>query len=325
MATRVVVGVDGTASSIAALRWSVTEARLHHARLHVVSDLPDGVLRERLPADAPEFRSAPAGGKAAEALVASLDVDSLLVLGLPRRGRIASLFSRSTLDRCLGCVSCPVVVVPSQASTAGQPAVQGPVVVGVDGSPGSRLALRAGALDARLRGVPLLAVHVLYADYVLNSPSPRSRGRRRAAAGFWAEVDTMERAEACLQAVVDDELGDVSEARVAPVTLAGQPGQVLLDETARASLVCLGARGIGRSLSAFVGSVAERVLANPECPVLLVPPTAVTESTASAGAGPVGAFPETNGRAPQAAGGVVAARSATSTSEGTPKRTSTSW
>jgi nucleotide-binding universal stress UspA family protein len=198
------------------------------------------------------------------------------------------LLARSTIDRCLSCIPCPVVVVPTPTSVAEPQDLHGPVMVGVDGSPASRAALRAGALEARIRDVPLLAVYVLYTDYVLNSPAPRHRGRHRSTEASWTEVDNMDRAEAFLQAVVDDELADAPEVRVQPVTVAGQPDQVMVAETSRAALMCLGARGTGRRESALVGSVAARVLTNPDCPVLLVPPTAVTERTASARAGRVG-------------------------------------
>lgn len=277
MATRVIVGVDRTAASLAALHWAAAEARLHDVRLHVVSDLPPDVLRASLVGRTTDFESTPAGAAVAEALVAALDADSLLVLGLRRRGRFASLLARSTVDRCLSCAPCPVVVVPTRTPRADPQAPHGPVVVGVDGSPGSRAALRAGAREARIRGVPLLTVYALYADYVINSPSPQHRGRNQPAEASWTEADNMDRAEAFLRAVVDDELGDTPGVRVLPVTVVGQPDRVVAAETSCASLMCLGARGTGRREGTLVGSVAARALANPGCPVLLVPPTAVSE------------------------------------------------
>jgi nucleotide-binding universal stress UspA family protein len=73
-----------------------------------------------------------------------------------RQGPTAGLILGSVSQACAQYAHGPVVVVRGSASTDGA----GRVVVGVDGSPGSLVALRFAAAAARRRGAPLKVVHV---------------------------------------------------------------------------------------------------------------------------------------------------------------------
>ncbi len=138
MAT-VVVGIDGSAQSLVALRRGIEEASARKAELHVVqvSDVTPAILhlsgnvtinttdlaevkrREVWKAAAEIMRTAPPGTRAvdlegypADSLVdycAETKAD-LLVLGTRGRGRLASTFLGSTSMRSLELAPCDVLI-----------------------------------------------------------------------------------------------------------------------------------------------------------------------------------------------------------------------
>lgn len=140
MSSRIVVGVDGSEGSEAALRWALDEARRRECRLdlvhvwHVpyageVSGLVMGELSERLEHQArevvrsvmeksvgedPGVEVVPmvTEGATAEALLdAARDAD-LLVVGSRGLGGFKSLLLGSVSTVCVHHATCPVVVVP---------------------------------------------------------------------------------------------------------------------------------------------------------------------------------------------------------------------
>ena len=136
------------------------------------------------------------------------------------------------------------------------------VVVGVDGSPPSRAALRLAAQEARCRQVPLIAVSAY--EPPLGKP----------AGGY--PIGTMhtgddERAttESALRDAVSKELGDQADQADLRVS-EGLAGHVIV-ETARqthAQLIVLAASP-GKPM--LPGTVSQYVLHKAECPVMLVP------------------------------------------------------
>jgi nucleotide-binding universal stress UspA family protein len=115
-----------------------------------------------------------------------------------------------------------------------------PVVAGVDGSPDSRAAVRWAVGEARRRQVRLRLVH----GYV-----------------------HPERAADALLAAAAAGIEDVPVERA---LVRGGPSGVLVDESATASLVVLGARGQGGFTGLRAGSVATQVAAHAHGPVVVV-------------------------------------------------------
>ncbi|GAB3050197.1 universal stress protein [Intrasporangium mesophilum] len=137
------------------------------------------------------------------------------------------------------------------------------IVVGFDGSPGAECAVDWAAQEADRRGVGLRVVTArVYVDLpfagagVLAVPP---RDPSASASGVVAEG--RRRAEK----VLDD-------ARVATVTIWGQPAGALVDESHEASLVVVGHPERGKAREYITGSVAFAVAAHSNCDVAVVPP-----------------------------------------------------
>ncbi|MFI1869801.1 universal stress protein [Streptomyces jumonjinensis] len=140
--------------------------------------------------------------------------------------------------------------------------MNGPVVVGVDGSPSSLTAVETAAREARLRGVGLHVVHVFIWPnmHVSLTPSPigpPGGGLRNLAERVLAEAVRHAREAAPDVAVTQD-------------LVTGEPLTVLEAQSRTASLVVVGSRGMGGFIGLLVGSTAVHLAAHSRCPVLVV-------------------------------------------------------
>jgi nucleotide-binding universal stress UspA family protein len=188
----VVVGVDGSDSALEATRWAAREAGWRGAGLRLVyadgwPDTPHvgdpghgkgqrAVLRRV--AD----QQLIAAAAAAEQTVPGVPVEAVVVDGFPvpvlvaesRKAQLVVVGDRGLggfTGLLLGSVAVglaahaasPVAVVRGAA-----PPPDGPVVVGVDGSPSSEAALAAAYPAAAARRVPLVAVHTWW-DFLIDT------------------------------------------------------------------------------------------------------------------------------------------------------------
>jgi nucleotide-binding universal stress UspA family protein len=129
--------------------------------------------------------------------------------------------------------------------------VDGAVVVGVDGSPGSLAAVVVAAGEALARGRPLRVVHAT------DEPAEPVEPPGTAADEVLAEaVETASSTTPGLQVT-----GEVVQ---------GRPAAVLREESRGATLVAVGDRGLGELAELVVGSVAAQLAEHAECPVLVV-------------------------------------------------------
>lgn len=279
---RIAVGVDGSAGSSAALRWALTEARVHDAKLTAV--LAWGLFDQHS-AETSEFDPTYGADDALEALrayvgaVAGDDVSSielrqvsdlparalleagrdadLLVVGARGYGRLRSALLGSVSEQVLHHSSTPVAIVRTNSDVPRR----GGVVVGVDGSDNAATALRWAAREAAARHTSLHVVHAWHPMYVGGYPF---------AAG---SVDPRE-LERAAHAVVDRLVASIDASEMTSVerlVVPGPAGATVVDVASGRDLVVVGSRGLGGFTELLLGSVSHHVAHQATCPVVVVP------------------------------------------------------
>lgn len=288
----VIVGLDGSARDVTALEWAVGAATRAGKPVHLLHAHEVG--NELLAADASAFGGIITTGQAdvfgrddvlrttlasarerwpelrfsgsdpwerpEQALIEASEGAYLVVVGSePRRGLDRLLLGRSSLATAMH-AACPVVVIPEGVRTG----PEGPVVIGLDGSPHSRAAAERGFQIASVRGTPIVAVLAWYIEVIdgVVVTTPGSEG--------WSTVVAGHRtlAESILEPLRKRHPDVGVEVRVE----RGKAAQTLVeqaDETG-AGLVVLGSRGRGGFAGMMLGSVSHRVLESAPCPVMIV-------------------------------------------------------
>jgi nucleotide-binding universal stress UspA family protein len=136
------------------------------------------------------------------------------------------------------------------------------IVVGVDGSPGSRTALTWAAAEAAEHGADLVVLnaweHTLLPPMGIGSV-PQSD-----------VPDQSERTAEDLLQIVKEELGENPPVLVQPQVKQGNPSEVLIGQSADADLLVVGTRGHGGFRGLVLGSVSQHVAAYAKCPVAVV-------------------------------------------------------
>jgi nucleotide-binding universal stress UspA family protein len=138
-----------------------------------------------------------------------------------------------------------------------------PILVGYDGSEGSRVALRWALEDGAERGLAVRLMHVVEFPWRVPSES--------AANGDTVRAVLLDEAESVLDKVAA-EAAAVAPAgvEVTSTILAGPISGTLCEESSRASMVVLGRRGMGGFTGLPVGSVSVAVATHAGCPVVVV-------------------------------------------------------
>ena len=137
------------------------------------------------------------------------------------------------------------------------------IVVGVDGSPAAKEALRYALHEASIRGTRVRAVHAW-------NPA---HGVPTTGAGLVAPVDVgsyRKAEEELLQSTVDAVAGEKA-AQVDRVLVEAPAGRAIVDNSRDAELIVVGRRGLGAVRSIVLGSVSSYVIQHATCPVLVIP------------------------------------------------------
>ncbi|OHV20481.1 universal stress protein UspA [Parafrankia soli] len=282
----ILVGIDGSAGSEAALRWALETARIEHrpvtALLGWTADgLPRPVYQaaatadykglaaaatemldrtiERVPMpDLPiELRRLVVDQDPVDALVAEAKNASLTVIGARSPGLAHRILAGSVAQRFLHHCSGPVVVVRGTA-TDDLPD-QRPIVVGVDGSAPSQAAVRWAEANAAERGVPLHIVHGYHSNITtLGVPLDDFYPSLRAGA------------EQLLTDIATADIDDESDVEVSLQAVDDTPTRALLNASAHAQLVVVGTRGRGGFAELVLGSTAHQCVLHAACPVAVI-------------------------------------------------------
>jgi nucleotide-binding universal stress UspA family protein len=136
------------------------------------------------------------------------------------------------------------------------------IVVGVDGSPGSRKALTWAAAEAAVHGSELVVINVW--EHTLMPPAGSVSVSER-----YVPDASQSTADDLVQ-IIKEELGDEPPVTVRPQVKQGRPAKVLIEESAEADLLVVGKRGHGGFVGLVLGSVSQHVAAYAKCPVTVV-------------------------------------------------------
>jgi nucleotide-binding universal stress UspA family protein len=282
----VVVGTDGSDPAAEAVAWALEEARRRGLPLHViaawsasrdpqetqwlatmksVSELRGALTDEvavavRSVVERGGHHEVPISTRVvyadpAKALIDASDDERLLVVGSRGRGALTGLILGSVSQACAQYSRGPVVVVRGSAPTDGI----GRVVVGVDGSAESLLALQFAAAAARLRGAPLEVVHVW-------------QDTDHAAHGRLLPLGASAKAQADRewQNILRSTLVVASGVEIISSHVPGYAQSVLLKASEGAALLVVGSRGRGGWAGLLLGSVSLRCVTLSACPVAVV-------------------------------------------------------
>jgi nucleotide-binding universal stress UspA family protein len=307
---RVVVGVDGSPGSRAALIHALTTAAQRDAVLQVVSCYPVNLVwTGGVPLEVPDTEAIRADTKSrAQGLVDDIrtdpsiigrpgveDVDvrlvvsearavsellkqsehaDLLVVGSRGRGAMRTALLGSVALHCTTHARCPVVVVHPVTSVVESPRV----VVGVDGSTESRAALVAALQEASRTGAEVEVVAAYFPT------------------DYWTDatlvlIQSVEAIRADLQRRTDELVADVvrewtaagGTSRVRTTILEGPAAEVLLQRAQNAQLLVVGSRGRGAIRGLLLGSVALYCAIHAPGPVMLVHPQPSRATAADGG------------------------------------------
>jgi nucleotide-binding universal stress UspA family protein len=283
----IVVGVDGSTASTAAVRWAARSAAMRNTGLTIVHASPpvvpgsslivwtgptsSEVLRaqeeqaRRLIDDAAKTADDIARGLHIQTkVIADAPVPALLELSndaqivvVGRRGRssLSGVLLGSVSTAMIHRAGCPVAVVHDE-SPAKAASMDAPVVIGIDGSPASELATAIAFDEASWRGVELVALHA--------SCDSDPFGIHQLEWGV-AESKAYE-ALAERLAGWQERYPDV---RVRRVVVLDRPAHHLIEQAQTAQLVVVGTRGHGEFSGLLLGSVSAAVVQATRTPVIV--------------------------------------------------------
>ena len=267
----IVIGVDRTPASTAALAWVAARCARHAARVRIVNvvgrhgqDQTESMallaeaerqVHERVPGQPVELHRAE--GSIAQTLATLAEDADLLVIGIDPQHPIKAALGGWLPVRVASRFTAPVCIVP-----AGWTERDGDVVVGVADDESSIAALDFAAAEAQSSGATLRIVHAWRdADVTLDGPE--------------ALLSSAEQMATEHGQVLDDAAGRLRRDRPAlsiePVLIEATPEAALLGGAEDAALIVIGTHRQGVLQGGLSGSIAQDILWRTQVPVCVVP------------------------------------------------------
>ncbi|MGZ4559983.1 MAG: universal stress protein [Mycobacteriaceae bacterium] len=286
----IMVGADGSAMSLDAVRWAAEDAARRRAPLWIVSVLPDPCIYcgPGFPSSLVVDRETTAKARLAEAAVLAADAAKelgaitvrtefvvgaaipalleraasarMVVLGLRGLAEFSGGLVGSVASALAEHAPCLVAIVRGVPSP-GQAAFPGGVVVGVDGTRSSESVIAAAFEEASLRGVALTAVHAV-TDFSVATVFANIK-----------EVDWPTSASAGDMALAESLAGwsqQYPDVVVRKVVVKDHPAQNLIRHAESAQLLVVGSHGRGGFAGMLLGSTSRTLIHKAECPLLIV-------------------------------------------------------
>jgi nucleotide-binding universal stress UspA family protein len=179
----------------------------------------------------------------------------MVVVGSNGRGAVGRVLLGSVSSGVVRSTKCPVAVIRADASFMPH-SDQAPVLVGIDCSPASELALAIAFDEASFRGVELTAFHAWSDVAVYQIP--------------W--LDWKSEAEQSLAEYLAGWQERYPDVKVHRLLALDHPGRALIEESESAQLVVVGTHGRGALTGMLLGSVSNAVVHSVHTPVIVARP-----------------------------------------------------
>jgi nucleotide-binding universal stress UspA family protein len=279
----ILVGVDGSAESDAAIRWATREATMRGVPItlmHVVPPIPEWPTPSRQSeiaevweqnahdvieqarktvvasggeSDPPDLRAEVVSSTVAPTLIHASQHARMIVMGSRGMGALGRFLLGSVSSGLVHHAHCPVAIIHADEGSGDDKA---PILVGVDGSPASEGAIELAFEEASRRGADLVALHA-WSDV----------GVFPILGMDWREYEA-QGAEVLAERLAgwQEQYPDV---RVQRRLVCDKPAHWLLEESEHAQLVVVGSHGRGGFPGMLLGSVISALAQSAKAPLII--------------------------------------------------------
>jgi nucleotide-binding universal stress UspA family protein len=285
----IIVGVDGSPASDAAVSWAAHDAVMRGVPLtlmHVQDPIARTWSQAKVLEEVAGWQEAEGRGVLANASKIAHDIANdtaqitingelqfsapgptlvdrsedaeLIVVGTDGRGALARGLLGSISSGLVRHARCPVAVIHDGEPRMPDP-TKAPVLVGVDGSSVSELATEIAFDEASRRHVDLIALHAWSNKELVEVPGVD-----------WPAVKAEE--ERLMSEALAGWQERYPDVTVSKLLVCDQPARALVETSQSAQLVVLGSHGRGRLAGTLLGSVSNAVVQSARVPVIVARP-----------------------------------------------------